>query len=647
MMTSPMRSAVLVTLFVVSATSSLVAQELKKGTYWFAYDIHSPGIIMLCEQDMRNCHEWNPQTQFFRSGSLIRLRVIHGRFRSTFKVTVNGITLADVVPQFRGVSSAPSAVQPTAAPTPSPATVQLSKDLSTAILQLKTQLDTIEKDIDDANEELCQYSARYLQADAESCNYTVQLEKGVPTTGHCASSVAHALTSTANDILVFATQLKLDAAKCEQDTNGDYFREEDIFNSLTDRADWLITSVKLLNSTLPTLKASAVRSEWQQSFQPTVIQFKNNFPSSKYPEASGADTYLPGGDRYQAVLQKELKLESDQTNLQKQTNDILGKITAVMNKGFAYINTLYQISESCRTFELPVGQYNSNYAAGFSISEVANPVVYSVTAARPQQQQDNSQFPPATIGKPFDNQPQSFFQDHSAEAGVFTLASFQSTTKDPLAGDNTQKTCCVAPSNGSPGKTIYSGSFDVHKIYRGNIVAGFLVSNLRNRPYGLTNNGQATSSTNVTFVTVMGEPYRPQFHAFVGVDVYLWERDVFPGQLSKQPFLFLKKPHGWLNGYWNPGLMVGYGVDATNNYLLGLNWETKWGINVGGGLHIGQEAFLQNGIIPGVTQLPSSTTSAPTFNKTAYGGYGSVGFDLAVMKSALGQLFGGGSGTAK
>jgi hypothetical protein len=509
--------------------------------------------------------------------------------------------------------------------------------------QLRYLAQKLNKDIDDAERELDAYTNRYL---AEKSLQTEPAPETGPAVGHCLVKVTNALTSTAGDVLAFATNLQLDAAACDASAKGDYFRREDVFNSLTDRADWLIASVKLLNSTLPPLKASAVRSEWQ-SFNAAAQQFNKSFPLASHPDAAEASPYLPNGDVYQTLLNKEQSLENHQTAVEKMTNDVLDKINAAMSEAFAYINTLYQISESARAFDLPVGQYNSNYTAGFSISEVASPVAYSVTAAKAPQQQDNSELPPAKIGNPFGSQPQSFFQDRAAGAGVFTLASFQSPVQNPSATDNGQKTCCVAPSNGSPGKTIYSGSFDVHKIYRGNIVAGFFVSSLRNRPYGLTNNGQATSSTNITFVTVVGEPYRPQFHAFVGVNVYLWERDVFPGQLSKQPFLFLKKPHGWLNGYWNPGLMVGYGVDATNNYLLGLNWETKWGINVGGGLHIGQEAYLQPGIIPGVTQLPSSTTSAPTFNKTAYGGYGSVGFDLAVLKSALGQLFGGGSGTSK
>ncbi len=215
----------------------------------------------------------------------------------------------------------------------------------------------------------------------------------------------------------------------------------------------------------------------------------------------------------------------------------------------------------------------------------------------------------------------------------------------------TSKCPCPTPSESGPktvpGNVMATTAIEVHKLYRANIVAGFFVSKLVNRQYGLTNNGQSTSTSNLTYVTVVGPTTLPQYHAYVGVNVYPWRRDVFPGAMSHQGFLWAKEGSKGLNGYWNPGVLVGYGVDATNNYLVGLNWETFWGINIGSGVHIGQEARLQPGIVPGVTQLPSSTTAAPTYNKTEYGWYGSIGFDLSVMKAALSQLFGGGGGSLK
>jgi hypothetical protein len=119
--------------------------------------------------------------------------------------------------------------------------------------------------------------------------------------------------------------------------------------------------------------------------------------------------------------------------------------------------------------------------------------------------------------------------------------------------------------------------------------------------------------------------------AFTGINVYLKPHDSFPGAKSR------------LFGPQNFGAFVGYGVNALNNYLFGMNWESRWGINVGVGLHVGQETQLQPGIVPGVTQLPSTTTVAPTISVIKPSGFITVGFDLNTMKAAISSLFSGGA----
>jgi hypothetical protein len=629
---------------ILGAVNSLCGQQLPKGDYWFSYDVHVPGSLTLCEKDTGTCHLWNPDKEFFRSGSLIRLKVSNGKFRSTFKVTVNGIVVADEVPQVRGVSSAPTPTVQTPPPTPSPTPLTLDPDPTKALGQIEKQFDDTEAAFQKAESDLAAYLDAYLGP--------------APATlpANCSPRVVSLPTSMVGDILGFAKQLEADAGVCDASANGDYFRNEAAFNNLTDRADRLTQSVTLLNATLPAPDATAARSQWQ-ALSAMVAAYEKKFTAAADPNRNEAITYLSSGNKYKGLLHEEGSIESKQKTLLDRVSDDMKQITASMSKGFAYINALYSISASSRTFDLPVGQYNTSYAAAFSIVEVANPVVYAVTPAKAPQANDNSlvpganpNLPPAQIENPFTSSSgghsQTFFQSNGDQHAVLTSVSFRlDSAAQSTAGDKNKKKSSgdKQQQDTNPGKIVYSGSFDVHKFYRANIVAGFFVSSLKNRPYGLTNNGQATSSSNITYVTVVGEPYRPQFHAFVGINIYLWERDVFPGQLSKQGPFWSKKNHGWLNGYWNPGVMVGYGVDSANNYLVGLNWEMKWGINVGGGLHIGQEAFLQPGIVPGVTQLPSTTTAPPTFNKTSYGYYGSLGFDLAVMKAALGQLFGGGS----
>jgi hypothetical protein len=556
-------------------------------------------------------------------------------------VVVNGVTVADAVPQVRGLSTVAALSE---APPPTPLPPQLPKLQSTPSLELqaiKEQYNKAAGAIAKASSELQSYQQLYLGPTL--ANHP---------SGSCSTGTVNVPTSTIDDIANFATQLESDAEACDN-TKGQPFTNEDAFNNLTDRADRLIQSVTLLDSVLAAQPdISAARTQWE-IYQGLVARFQQTFPGAASDPSTSESVSYVSGPQHKSLLDGETKIEA----LAQAVPQGLAQINKSMAKAFAFINTLYSISNSSHPFEVPVGAYNTNYIAGFSIYELANPVVYKVVPAKAPAPSDQSDpnARPAPIQNPFgsssEDQPRGLLFDNGGRNAILTPAAFKSDMTmlaSPFPADSTKPpTCCNQQQNASPGKLLYSGTFDVHKIYRANLVAGFFVSRLENRPYGLTNNGQATSSTGVTFVTVTGEPYRPQLHAFVGVNVYLWERDVFPGQISKQGFLWLRSAHGWLNGYWNPGIMVGYGVDALNNYMVGLNWETKWGLNFGPGLHVGQETFLQPGIVPGVTQLPSTTTTVPTFNKTACALYGSVGLDLGVMKTALSQLFGGGSSTGK
>jgi hypothetical protein len=647
---------VLFTLVTLLRVCSLEAQELKKGTYWLVYDVHNPGHLQVCEHQTVDgtCKPWVPKdpaqtNQFFRSGSVIRLAVLNGKFRSTFKVVVNGIVIADAVPQVRGATLAPAANPPAGTAQPPAAPPLLPQLKSNAQEELRVLKDQYKKAGDAVNQiapQLQSYVKSYLGPEPSSPE------------GACPPANVNAPTSTIGEILCFAEHLEGDA-RMRVPAGGQGFTEEDVFNNLTDRADRLIQSVTILNTVLPAPPdISNAKAEWDK-FAGLAARFEQQFPSAKDEAAtSEAQDYLSNGGKFLSLEHKEQEIE----DAYKRIPDEIAQINTAMSRAFAYINVLYSISASPRPFDWPIGQYNSSYAAQFSIYEVANPVAYVATPAKapPAPGQDRSPQPVNPPQAPIQN---PFPQNHSSHSSsvpeertaTFTTVSLNTFSgggagqapadKKQSAADKKQSSQGAQDANN--GKFLYSGNFDVHKIYRANLVAGFFVSSLKNRPYGLTNNGQASSSANITYVTVMGQPYRPQIHAFVGINVYLWERDVFPGQLSRQRFLWLKKDHKWVNGYWNPGIMVGYGVDAQNNYLVGLNWETKWGINFGPGLHVGQEAFLQPGIIPGVTQLPSSATSVPTFNKTACGVYGSLGFDLGVMKSAFGQLFGGGSSVSK
>jgi hypothetical protein len=646
---------------VLSATA--VAKEVQKGSvFWFVYDVTAPRALTLCTDLTTNhprCKPWDATKQAFPSGSVIRVKVVNGRFRSTFKVSVNGVPLTEDIPQVRGLTEAPPAKQ-----TSGPQAAALAAAKPEVLDQIPEKAsEQLEEQYNKASDSIADVE-RWLGFEPR----TIDRKQDRECSAQTFAANANLLSSRVGDIRTFAEQLTVDARICEM-TYRDKFSDEATFNNLTARADALIQAIKILNTDLPAQSEISAEvntaTEDFSAFADLATQFRNKF-EDKYVASA---TYLPHGVKYQDLSRRMEGIKTASSLMSK----YIAEINDAMSKAFPIINALYYRSR--KEFDVLVGQYNSNYVASFSVSEITNFVPYKAApakeAADKQGKKDPANqtnpapvIPPANVpdpSKPSADHPNTLY---SAPVGSIrllpvALTSLAETTDDsssPCPKSATpdcnqpccsQSCCCCnqlcqkSTSNSNcnqqstnPGKIILSGNFDVHKMYRANLVAGFFVSSLHNRQFGLTNNGQATSSTNVTFVTVTGNPYRPQFHAFAGVNVYLWRRDVFPGALSKD------------HGYWKPGLLFGYGLDALNNYIVGLNWETKWGINVSGGGHIGQETRLQPGIVPGVTQLSSSATAAPTFNKTEYGYYGSVGFDLAVMKNAISQLFGGGGSTA-
>lgn len=165
---------------------------------------------------------------------------------------------------------------------------------------------------------------------------------------------------------------------------------------------------------------------------------------------------------------------------------------------------------------------------------------------------------------------------------------------------------------------VFQGNFEVHRFYRANIVAGFVASSLHTREYGVATTAQldangkpvvgANGAPVFNTTPVVGAARRPQLHPYVGVDWYFKAQDFFPG-----------KGH-----FFRPGLMFGYGLDEVNSFFLGPNIETRWGLDIGGGMHVGRESFLAPGIEPGPngTHLPDASKLPPLVNRTRIGIYG-------------------------
>ena len=638
-----MRKWINVTVFVLLTAlfaGSLPGQDLSKGVYWLAYDVKAHGPLRLCLRRSTNidtCPEWNADKEFFRAGSVIRLEVVNGKFRSTFNVTVKGISITDFVPQVRGVATAPSASQPASpkveaagAPNPSPnPPVTLAPEFEDAYAQVKSSYDSAETNI--ATVEI------YLGPDL------------VEEHGICSPRTMGLPVASAGEILHFVMTLRADAAVCDSKPEVP-FTNENAFDDLTDRADRLIQSITLFNATIP--PKSAIASEVNtakndfDTFEDLAKAFLTRYQNS--PSTKEID------DSLNWVLGARQRLSKRMSHINDADQSIaidIQKINNEMARSFAYINALYSNSASLTPFDIPLAQYSSSFAAQISIYEIPQTVAYAVTPAKLPTAGDavgDGQRPaqppaerPSPVTNPFpDPNHHSTSNPHPA---AFVLAEFssslsvQSSQADPAVKPGNVKAPAPGDANQqnpATGKIVLtSGNFDVHKFYRGNLVAGFFASSLRNRQYGITNNGQSTSTGNLTYVTVIGPVTRPQYHAFVAIDLYPAQRDLYPPDSAFSP--------KWYRRSFVPALQVGYGVDALNNYLLGADWEMPFGLNISSGLHIGQETVLQPGIIPGQTQLPSGATAAPTTNKTKYGAYGSISFDLSTMKALIGSLFGG------
>jgi hypothetical protein len=645
-----LRSICLLFICTLTLSSTSGGEPKARGVYWLVYDVKTPGALQVCSRRTGNqycsCTPWQNAVDSFHSNSLIRLGVIHGRFRDTFAISLFGTSLPDLTTEIRGASTTPplSVPAPPQQPLPALALEATFPDKDHALAALLSKYDAANKAVNDT---------RSLIGDT-----------GNRSPGECSVKPAGRLETHPGPVQQFAQSLRDDAEACLKN-NPKVFAQEDVFNSLTDRADLLNQIIALFKasssdpSSLQSLaaQAKAAFDAFDSLAQSVNVEVKD--PKTPIYNDEELKPYLPEGETYQDLYQR-LNVVTTYNSTIPQT------INSASNEAFALIDSLYFISESREPFDAPIGEFSSNYTAQFSIVELPHFTPYPLSSGKPQDQgppgpqpqQPPAEAPTPDIGDPFksDSAVTTAFSNRVIyRSAVYTLSPVMGIVVAPPAaqkapGPSTAKD--AAQVAGGPtqaksqpvGKVIYTaGDIDVHHFSRGNLVAGFFASSLRNRQYGVTNNGQASSSTGLLNVAIVGPVTRPQYHAFVAVDIYLWERDLSPEiRRQKKRFHLQSK---WYRSAWMPALMTGYGVDSLNNYVEGLNWETAIGLDFGSGLHIGQESYLAPGIVPGVTQLPSTSTSPPTIQVTKYGMYGSLSLDFGTMKTLIAKVFGGGGGS--
>jgi hypothetical protein len=629
--------------------------------YWFVYDYRTPNQFFRCAAPVMSadCKQWGSTADVLESGWIIHVLVLHGKFRSTYTVAVNGFAPTENLPAVRGVSATPPVNQIAGQPSPKPETPPITPPSGTSGAELTVQ------------QQFNALKRLYFQAEnaiAEDSEFIASYE-GVATTparGNCPTSNPSVVVppgTTLLELLSYAAAANNDARACSAFPENK-FTNQVMFDNLTSRTDQLAQTIVGFNSLLPsktqlTAIMQHAESAWEV-YDEAATSFGSSVKDAATPEQKD---YLDEGEDINNNPNLYAFLSYKNTRIQDADRRIGFEISALNQKLFqlfSTVNGLYENSESNRPYDIPLGQYNTSYVAQFQVHEIPGFTQYALSKAvsvtnpssaspQPAPSSDGSSLlAPNSISqsaskRPFGDavQPAEDMKSAAAPSPKVVPTSFtteiQPAKKAP-APQTQQQTqtkaqtqaqlppVASAPSNPVP---IPPENFVVHKFYRANIVSGFFASTIPSRPYGVTNNGQATSSSNAVLVPVVGASYRPQFHYFVGLDLYLWRRDLYPGQLRGRD-------------YRKPGLLLGYGLDAPNNYLIGLNWELRWGINLGSGFNIGQETFLAPGIQPGVTVLQPGTTTPPTTNRTAYGAFASIGFDLATVKAAITQLASGG-----
>jgi hypothetical protein len=576
----------------LAATQPKDDSHKRAGTYWLIFNAtDTVKQFRVCDKKSlatpNTCPVWKPDSDFFEAGSFIRLKVLNGHLRSTYNVVVNGTAITDNVPAVRGVANASSAQTPSSgAPTPSPNLPAFTSTEQNDFAQLQALYTSTKPSVDNAATLLVAYEGTPLATNAQgSCSAASTTEPG----------------ASIQAVLKFSVDLSQDSTACST-SKPDASDIAGIFDSLTTRTDNLVAMIPSLNN-------------WLTSITPAISGATNNWATydaqaqafaTKYPNASATEArYLPNGDLYQQTATNAAKLKDIGPTgpITQWIATINGSLGAI----FFQINAYYATYRDPNGTEVPVGQYSTSYAGNIQVTETAGFTRYAIASTTQSGQQQPVAPGPLPIPNP---------------NGIGSPTA--QTNPGGAAPANAGNQGNATPSGTPAAKPLFNSSFEVHRFYRANLVGGFFASTLRSREYGV-----ATNSSSVLVATV-GNSHMPQLHYFAGIDYYVFgQRDLFPGAMKA-------------SDYWKPALMFGYGLDTTNNFVLGPNWETKWGLTLGGGWAIGQETFLAPGIMANSTPLPSGTATAPTVNRTRGGGFISVGFDLSVFKSAFSQLTGGG-----
>jgi hypothetical protein len=666
------------------AATSLRAQDTSRRGLLYSYP---DAELLICDfppsaahaTDPPDCQDYRTSTRFFNVGDVARLKITGYPLLSTFTVTVDSTRKVDPVrPYIYGISNAaPAAGGGTSADTAgkgsAPMTLngELAKDRP---MIRKGDTAAFYKAFDAIRADEARLFSR-VERSVLLAQSSEGLRQLVTRTGPPHGSYPG---PTWDDVQLYAASLLQD---WRDHTSQQTLVRTGLFQALVKRTQLLVDTVKDLNGRIDQASAGVSLADLRLGYAALVYNASTLLEDARQADselgqlaekvlhdasaAPGATaSTAPSKDVAQLLVRQNVSVrpapfaaEGDTKEQLRYLVDLLNRtsptlalleqasavpdsINATMAEIFAHGNAIYT---TCATLEpqvIMLGQLNASQTAQIQIQETKGFQLFAFasipdragaaasdstlgSSASTTSTSDTTAVSVADTGGP----------NPTPDPPSATASGDAKATKTKAAGGKGDSTG-TAGASADPSKTIHNSvGVDVHQVARANFVSGFVRSWIPAREFSLKEVPAVDASgapvldekgkqTNAK-TPVETKNQRGQYVYYVGLNFYTKPRDLFPHALHR-------------SDYFYPGVMIGYGVSDQLNFLVGLNWETAWGLNFGGGLHLGNETVLKKGFDAPGFQLPDSETNAPTTTRLRQAFYFNIGFDASVLAKVLG-----------
>lgn len=316
----------------------------------------------------------------------------------------------------------------------------------------------------------------------------------------------------------------------------------------------------------------------------------------------------------------------------------INQVNALQSQLLNRVNFIYDHSEVRQPLPIaiPLGSYSGNLTANFTVRRIESFARYTIAPIPLPTSPPNASSPAPSILPA----PVATVAPTASPALPATTTGPAATTTAPATAAQTA-TAPVTP----PGIVVANGSFDVHELDLGTVIAAVAVSTLKDQNVGqmtpaIINPAQCPNATPpVSPSTIYTDPncFAPinngtsiQVHGIVGVGFDFRRRDTFPRALEPPG-----APPRPLAQYF--GVMGALAVDQVNNYFVGPFWEPFLGLQVSGGANFGNESILNPAYM---FNTPVDLNGTFTTNKQKIGAFFGIGLDLGIFKKVFGQVTG-------